>query len=89
MLAEVQGEGNDLALKLKYTDTGAGAYPALLVSYQIVCSKGLAAEPTAVLTDFLGYFATVEVQAGLEELGYAPLPADLQSKVAAAVESIQ
>ena len=42
--AEVKGTGNDLALSLKYTDTGAGAYPALLVTYEIVCSKGLAAE---------------------------------------------
>lgn len=86
--AEIKGEGNDLALSLKYTDTGAGAYPALLVTYQIVCSKGLPAESTAVLKDFLGYFAKPETQKGLEEIGYAPLPSELQTKVAAAVEAI-
>src|SRR3712207_8196310 len=39
--AEIKGSGNDLALSLKYADTAAGAYPALLVTYEIVCSKGL------------------------------------------------
>ncbi len=87
--AEVKGTGNDLALSLKYTDTGAGAYPALLVTYEVVCSKGLAAEQTALLTDFLGYFASTQTQSSLEELGYAPLPADLQTKVAASVKAIQ
>jgi phosphate transport system substrate-binding protein len=86
--AEVKGSGNDLALSLKYTDTGAGAYPALLVTYEIVCSKGLAAEQTTVLKDFLGYFASTDAQTGLEELGYAPLPSGLQAKVAAAVQAI-
>jgi phosphate transport system substrate-binding protein len=86
--AEVKGSGNDLALSLKYTDTGAGAYPALLITYEIVCSKGLAAEQTAVLKDFLGYFASTHTQGRLEELGYAPLPSDLQTKVAAAAAAI-
>ncbi len=87
--AEVKGSGNDLALSLKYTDTGAGAYPALLVTYEIVCSKGLGAEQTAVLTDFLSFFASTQTQSSLEELGYAPLPTDLQTKVASAVKAIQ
>ena len=87
--AQVKGSGNDLALSLKYTDTGAGAYPALLVTYEIVCSKGLAAEQTAVLTDFLGFFSSTKTQSSLEELGYAPLPTDLQTKVASAVKAIQ
>ncbi|HET9649503.1 MAG TPA: phosphate ABC transporter substrate-binding protein PstS [Microlunatus sp.] len=87
--AQVTGSGNDLPLSLKYTDTGPGAYPAVLVTYEIVCSKGLAPEQTAVLKDFLGYFASVDTQSKLEELGYAPLPSDLQTKVAAAVRAIQ
>ena len=58
--ATVKGTGNDLALNLKYTDTEAGAYPALLVTYEIVCSKGLAADKTAVLKDFLTYFSSTE-----------------------------
>jgi phosphate transport system substrate-binding protein len=87
--ATVKGSGNDLALSIKYTDTSAGAYPALLVTYEIACSKGLDPAKTAIVKDFLGYFASEETQAGLEELGYAPLPAALLTKVKTAVSAIQ
>jgi phosphate transport system substrate-binding protein len=86
--ATTAGSGNDLSLKLKYADTAEGAYPALLVTYEIVCSKGLAADKTAIVKDFLGYFSSEETQQGLEELGYAPLPAELLTKVKASVDAI-
>ncbi len=86
--ATAAGSGNDLSLKLKYADNAEGAYPALLVTYEIVCSKGLEAEKTAIVKDFLGYFASDTTQQGLEELGYAPLPADLLTKVKASVDAI-
>jgi phosphate transport system substrate-binding protein len=86
--AEVTGSGSDLSLKLKYRDNAAGAYPALLVTYEIVCSKGLAADKTAIVKDFLGYFASEQTQQSLEELGYAPLPAELLTKVKTAVDAI-
>jgi phosphate transport system substrate-binding protein len=82
------GSGNDLSLKLKYAGNAEGAYPALLVTYEIVCSKGLAADKTAIVKDFLGYFSSEETQQGLEDLGYAPLPADLLTKVKTAVAAI-
>jgi phosphate transport system substrate-binding protein len=82
------GSGNDLGLELKYADTAEGAYPALLVTYEIVCSKGLEADKTAIVKDFLGYFASDTTQQGLEELGYAPLPAELLTKVKASVDAI-
>ncbi len=82
------GSGNDLSLELKYADNAEGAYPALLVTYEIVCSKGLEADKTAIVKDFLGYFASDTTQAGLEELGYAPIPADLLTKVKASVDAI-
>jgi phosphate transport system substrate-binding protein len=87
--ATVKGSGNDLALDLKYSGTAAGAYPALLVTYEIVCSKGLAADKTAIVKDFLTYFASAETQQSLESLGYAPLPGELQSKVKTAITAIQ
>lgn len=87
--ATAKGSGNDLALSVKYTGTSAGAYPAVLVTYEIVCSKGLEAEKTAIVKDFLTYFASAETQGSLEELGYAPLPADLLTKVKTAVTAIQ
>jgi phosphate transport system substrate-binding protein len=87
--AKVKGSGNDLSLDLKYSDNAQGAYPALLVTYEIVCSKGLDAEKTAIVKDFLGYFASEGTQSALQELGYAPLPAELQTKVKAAITAIQ
>ena len=39
--AKVKGSGNDLSLDLKYSGTKAGAYPALLVTYEIVVQQGL------------------------------------------------
>ena len=74
--AKVTGSDNDLSLDLKYTETEAGAYPALLVTYEIVCSKGLAADKTAIVKDFLTYFSSPEGQSKLQDLGYAPLPSD-------------
>ena len=37
--AKQVGTGNDLSLKLDYTTKEAGAYPIVLVTYEIVCSK--------------------------------------------------
>jgi phosphate transport system substrate-binding protein len=82
------GTGNDLALKLDYTTKTPGAYPIVLVTYEIVCSKGLAADKTALLKSFLTFFADPAQQTKLTDAGYAPLPAEVQSKVAAAVTAI-
>ncbi|WP_407662599.1 phosphate ABC transporter substrate-binding protein PstS [Microlunatus elymi] len=86
--AEVIGDGNDLKLQLKYADTEAGAYPLLLVTYEIVCSKGMDADKTALIKDFLGYMASEQTQTSFEQFGYAPLPTELRTKVATAVKAI-
>jgi phosphate transport system substrate-binding protein len=86
--AQVVGTGNDLALKLDYATKAPGAYPVILVSYEIACSKGLAADKTALVKAFLKYLASEEHQKTLVDQGYAPLPSELRTKVAAAVEAI-
>jgi len=86
--AKVTGTGNDLALKLDYATKTPGAYPVVLVTYEIVCSKGLAADKTTLVKAFLKYFADPAQQTKLTGLGYAPLPAEVQTKVAAAVDAI-
>jgi phosphate transport system substrate-binding protein len=86
--AQITGTGDDLKMKIDYATQGAGAYPIVLVTYEIVCSKGLAADKTAIVKDFLGYFSSEETQQGLEELGYAPLPTELLTKVKASVDAI-
>ncbi|WP_432512044.1 phosphate ABC transporter substrate-binding protein PstS [Kineococcus sp. SYSU DK001] len=82
------GEGNDLSLKIDYATKEAGAYPIVLVTYEIVCSKGLDAEKTALLKSFLTYFSEDETQKGLQDIGYAPLPTEVSEKVRTAIEAI-
>ena len=85
--ATVTGTGKDLALKLDYATKTPGAYPVILVTYEIVCSAGNAADIGPLLKSFLGYTST-DGQATLDELGAAPLPAEIQTKVIASVQSI-
>lgn len=86
--AKQVGEGNDLALKIDYATKEAGAYPIVLVTYEIVCSAYPNAEDGKKVKAFLSTFASDEVQGGLAAQGYAPLPADVATKVKAAVAAI-
>lgn len=87
--AEQVGEGNDLALKIDYATKEPGAYPIVLVTYEIVCSEYADPETGAKVRSFLKHFASPGVQQSLETKGYAPLPAEMVTKVAAAVEEIK
>ena len=86
--AKQTGTGNDLALKLDYATKEAGAYPINLVTYEIVCSKGTDAAKQKNIKAFLKYFASEDAQKAIEEIGYAPLPAEVQTKVEAAIDAI-
>jgi phosphate transport system substrate-binding protein len=87
--ATVIGVGSDLALKIDYATTAAGAYPIILVTYEITCQKGLSSSDLALTKSFLTYTASSAGQAKLNATsGYAPLPASLVSKVQADVASI-
>jgi phosphate transport system substrate-binding protein len=86
--AKPAGTGSDLALKLDYATKAPGAYPIILVTYEIACTKGLPAEKTALVKSFLSYFVSKDGQASLTELNYAPLPAEIQTKVDAAIQAI-
>lgn len=86
--AKQVGEGNDLSLKLDYATKEAGAYPILLVAYEIVCSKAKDPSKVALTKAFLKHFSSTETQKSLEGLGYAPLPAAVQTKVAAAIDAL-
>ncbi|GAA3505927.1 hypothetical protein GCM10019016_130410 [Streptomyces prasinosporus] len=52
--AKVVGTGKDLALELDYTPSAEGAYPIVLVTYEIVCDKGNKAETLPATKSFLG-----------------------------------
>ncbi len=85
--ATVVGTGKDLALKLDYATKTAGACPVILVTYEIVCSAGNTGDIGPLLKSFLGYTST-DGQASLDELGAAPLPAEIQTQVIASVQTI-
>ena len=86
--AEVTGTGNDLTLKLDYGTKAEGAYPIILVTYEIVCEKGLAADKAALLKSFLTYTASTDGQSILEKNGYVALPDAIRTKVAASVTAL-
>ena len=86
--AQIVGEGNDLALQLDPTIAEAGAYPIVLVTYEITCSAGLPAEQLDIVKPFLQYAASTDGQSILEGIGYVPITGELLSKVEAAVDAL-
>ncbi|HEX5524981.1 MAG TPA: phosphate ABC transporter substrate-binding protein PstS [Pedococcus sp.] len=86
--AKPDGEGNDLRLKLDYATKEAGAYPILLVTYEIVCSKAKDPAKVDLVKAFLKHFSSKETQASLEDIGYAPLPDEVRTKVDAAIAAL-
>lgn len=86
--AKEPGTGGDLKLQFDYTTTDPTAYPNLLVTYEIVCSKGNAPDKLPLLKNFLGYAASAAGQQELLSQGSIPLPDNLQQQVRSAVESL-
>ncbi|MCF2526852.1 phosphate ABC transporter substrate-binding protein PstS [Yinghuangia soli] len=86
--AQITGQGNDLKLKLDYATKVEGAYPIILVTYEIVCEKGTPADKLPLVKSFLTYTASAEGQGLLAKNGYAPLPASIAEKVRTAVTSL-
>ncbi|SBT52163.1 phosphate ABC transporter substrate-binding protein PstS [Micromonospora narathiwatensis] len=86
--AKFEGQGNDLKMSIDYNTKEAGAYPIVLATYEIVCSKGLAADKLPLVKGLLTHAASAEGQGALTELGYAPLPESVRTKVEAAVKSL-
>ncbi|SIM53736.1 phosphate ABC transporter substrate-binding protein PstS [Mycobacteroides abscessus] len=87
--ATIKGEGNDLVLDTVsfYKPTETGAYPIVLATYEIVCSKYPDADTGQAVKAFLQ--STIGAgQEGLADNGYIPLPAAFESKLSAAVNAI-
>ncbi|MFI1400139.1 phosphate ABC transporter substrate-binding protein PstS [Streptomyces sp. NPDC020681] len=87
--AKVKGTGKDLALGLDYTTKADGAYPIVLVTYEIVCDTGNKAESLPAVKSFLTYTASDEGQKVLSEAGYAPIPAEINAKVRETVAGLK
>jgi phosphate transport system substrate-binding protein len=87
--AKVKGEGNDLVLDTTtfYKPTQPGAYPIVLATYEIVCSKYPDANIGKAVRAFLQSTITGG-QEGLADNGYIPIPSEFQSKLSTAVNAI-
>ncbi len=87
--AAVKGAStNDLLLSIDYNTTAAGAYPIVLVTYEIVCEKGNPSAALPLIRSFLTYTLSTTGQSAVTKLGYAPLPETLQAKVARTVSTL-
>jgi len=78
----------DLSLKLDYATKTPGAYPIVLVTYEVVCSKYADATKGKLVKSFMNYIASSDAQNSVHDLGYAALPQSVQSQVQAAINTI-
>ncbi|MFC7676509.1 phosphate ABC transporter substrate-binding protein PstS [Mycolicibacterium sp. GCM10028919] len=87
--AKFAAEGNDLTLDLDsiYGTKDAGAYPLVLATYEIVCSKGYDADTAAAVKSFLTVAAN-EGQANLGPAGYVALPDAFKERLLTSINAI-
>ena len=87
--ANVKGQGNDLVLDTSsfYKPTQPGAYPIVLATYEIVCSKYPDSQAGTAVKAFL-QAAIGAGQNGLADNGYIPIPDSFKPKLSAAVNAI-
>lgn len=87
--AKFLGEGNDMVMDTSsfYKPTQAGAYPIVLVTYEIVCSK-YPDTPTGQAVKAFMQATIGDGQTGLDEYGYIPLPESIRQKMIPAVNAI-
>jgi phosphate transport system substrate-binding protein len=81
------GEG-DLTMEIDYAVQDPTAYPVLLLTYEIVCQTGNASDTLPLTQSFLTYTSSTDAQSMLTEIGYVPLPTELETQVADAVKSL-
>lgn len=86
--AKIVQTGQDIEVDINYGLKQAGAYPAILVTYEITCTKGLPATQAKFVKSFLTYTASTAGQALLEPIGHLPLPDSLIAKVRASIAKL-
>lgn len=88
--AKFVADGNDLVLDLNamYATKEPGAYPLVLATYEIVCSKGYAPDASSAIKSFLTTAAD-NGQTGLSAAGYVPLPDKVKTRLVAAINAMQ
>jgi phosphate transport system substrate-binding protein len=87
--AKIKGQGNDLVLDTTsfYTPTQSGAYPIVLATYEIVCSKYPDPQVGAAVKAFLQ--TTIGAgQNGLADNGYVPIPDAFKPRLTTAINAL-
>ncbi|MFI9410426.1 phosphate ABC transporter substrate-binding protein PstS [Nocardia gamkensis] len=87
--AKISGQGNDLVIDTSsfYKPSVAGAYPIVMPTYEIVCSKYSDAATSKAVKAFLTS-AVTNGQQGLDEAGYIPIPEQFKTKLTTAINAI-
>ncbi len=87
--AAIAGTGNDLVLDLQstYVARQSDVYPLVLVTYEIVCSKGYDQATSAGVKSFLTVAAN-DAERGLSAAGDIPLPEKFKQRLLTAVNAI-
>jgi phosphate transport system substrate-binding protein len=87
--AAIAGRGNDLVLDTTsfYEPRQPGAYPIVLATYEIVCSKYPDPRTGTAVKAFL-QSAIGPGQNGLANNGYVPIPDEFKSRLSASVDAI-
>ena len=87
--SEISGENGNIILEINYATTTPGAYPISIVTYEIVCTSGLAENQNPELVaEFLAFAASDSGQELLGQIGYVPLSGDLLTAVRASVDRV-
>jgi phosphate transport system substrate-binding protein len=86
--AEVIGTGKDLQFKLDYATKDPGAYPVVLVAYELVCETGNKADRLPALKGWLTYIYSADAQGMLGDIGYGPMPESVLTKVRTTVAAL-
>lgn len=81
---------NDIVVNIDRKTTAAGAYPAVLVSYLVVCDTYDTQAKTDLVKAYATYVASSDgQQAAASSAGSAPISSDLASKVTTAIDAIK
>ena len=87
--AKVDTTNGNIMMNFDYTVSEANAYPAVLATYEIVCTAGNDSGKLSTLKGFLSYMASDAAQTQLPNLGYVALPDSVKPQVQAAFAAIQ
>lgn len=81
---------NDHAIELDYQTDEAGAYPIVLVSYEVACMEYEEQSDADLVKSFLGYVISEEGQkTSADEAGSAPISDEMREKIQGTLDKIK